>query len=140
MADGERERLLEEIGRARERVVELERAQAAEASRITELEAQISALATFAAESPARNDEPAAQAAPRAPDSKLQIFRRLFRGREDVYPTRFESAKTGKHGYGPACANKFVTGLCELPKVKCGEYKNQKFFPADDAVAGRACA
>lgn len=50
-----------------------------------------------------------------------------------MYPTRFESAK-GKQGYGPACANKFVKGLCELPKVKCGECKNQKFFPADDAA------
>lgn len=132
MADGDRERLLEEIGRARERVVELERAQAAEASRITELEAQISELAALASESLERNEVPAAPAAPRAPDRKLQIFRGLFRGREDVYPTRFESAKTGKHGYGPACENKFVKGLCELPKVKCGECKNQKFFPADD--------
>ena len=134
MSAGERERLLEEIARARERLVELERAQAAEASRITELEAQISALVALAAESPARKDEPAAQMAPRTPDRKLEIFRALFRGREDVYPTRFESAKTGKHGYGPACANKFVNGLCELPKVKCGECKNQKFFPADDAA------
>jgi hypothetical protein len=46
MADGDREKLLEEIGRARERVVELERAQAAQAARITELEAQLSILAT----------------------------------------------------------------------------------------------
>jgi hypothetical protein len=134
MANGARERLLAEIGRARERVVELEQAQAAEASRISELEAQISALAALPAESPAVNDVPEAQAAPRAPDRQLQIFRDLFRGREDVYPTRFESAKTGKHGYGPACANKFVNGLCELPKVKCGECENQKFFPADNAA------
>jgi hypothetical protein len=74
MADGERERLLEEIGRARERMVVLERAQAAEASRITEPEAQISGLLALAAESPARNDEPAAQAAPRAPDSSCRSF------------------------------------------------------------------
>ena len=134
MTDAERERLLEEIGWARERVVELARAQAAEAARIAELEAQLTAAAEIAVESPARNDLPAAQTVPRAPDRKLQIFRDLFRGRDDVYPTRFESAKTGKHGYGPACANKFVNGLCELPKVKCGECKNQKFFPADDAA------
>ncbi|CAN5327034.1 hypothetical protein BH09MYX1_BH09MYX1_65390 [soil metagenome] len=41
MADGDREKLLEEFGRASERVAELERAQAAEAVRITELESQI---------------------------------------------------------------------------------------------------
>ncbi len=67
-----------------------------------------------------------------APKEKLQIFRHPFRGRPAVDPTRFESA-SGKQGYGPACANKSVKGLCELPKVKCGECKNQKFFPADDA-------
>jgi len=31
------------------------------------------------------------------------VFRTLFRGREDVYPRRFESRKTGKSGYAPAC-------------------------------------
>jgi len=30
-------------------------------------------------------------------------------------------AKTGKPGYAPVCSNKFVPGVCELPKVKCGE-------------------
>jgi hypothetical protein len=40
-----------------------------------------------------------------APEAKIAIFRSLFRGREDVYPRRFESRKTGKSGYAPACAN-----------------------------------
>jgi hypothetical protein len=40
----------------------------------------------------------------------------------------------GKAGYAPACKNKFVPGKCELPKVKCGECKNQAFFPVDDAA------
>ena len=39
----------------------------------------------------------------------------LFRGREDVYPRRFESRKTGKAGYSPACANEWVRGMCEKP-------------------------
>ena len=140
MADGDRKRLAEEIGRARERVVELDRARDAEVTRVAELEAKIAALDAIGAESPeyalavpAPSDVPAAQAR-RSPDGKLQIFRSLFRGREDVYPTRFESAKTGKQGYGPACENKFAQGLCELPKVKCGECKNQKFLAADDAA------
>lgn len=30
------------------------------------------------------------------PDKKIRIFRSLFRGREDVFPRRFESMKTGK--------------------------------------------
>jgi hypothetical protein len=30
---------------------------------------------------------------------KIALFRSLFRGREDVFPKRFESKKTGKSGY-----------------------------------------
>ena len=37
--------------------------------------------------------------------AKIALFRSLFRGREDVYPRRFESRKTGKSGSVPACAN-----------------------------------
>ena len=74
---------------------------------------------------------------PRTPAEKVKLFRSLFRGREDVFPTRFVSKKTGKPGYAPACRNKFVRGVCELPKVKCGECPNQAFVPFDDAaVAG----
>ena len=31
--------------------------------------------------------------------AKVAFYRSLFRGREDVYPQRFESRKTGKSGY-----------------------------------------
>lgn len=31
-----------------------------------------------------------------SPDAKIALFRSLFRGREDVYPRRFESRATGK--------------------------------------------
>lgn len=33
---------------------------------------------------------------------KVQLFRSLFRGREDVHPVRWESKTTGKSGYAPA--------------------------------------
>jgi hypothetical protein len=67
-------------------------------------------------------------------EDKVGLFRELFRGRGDLFPTRFESRKTGKQGYAPACANKFVKGLCELPRVKCGDCRNQAFLPVDDAA------
>jgi superfamily II DNA or RNA helicase len=69
---------------------------------------------------------------PTTPEEKLRLFRSLFRGRADLFPNRFVSMKTGKAGYAPACANKFVRGVCELPKVKCGECLKQAFLPADD--------
>jgi len=53
------------------------------------------------------------------PEAKITLFRSLFRGREDVYPVRFESQKSGRTGYAPACANEWVRGLCEKPRVKC---------------------
>ena len=33
------------------------------------------------------------------PAAKIALFRSLFRGREDIYPRRFESLRTGKSGY-----------------------------------------
>jgi hypothetical protein len=54
-------------------------------------------------------------------EAKITLFRSLFRGREDVYPRRFENRRTGKSGYQPACANEWARGLCEKPKVKCAE-------------------
>jgi len=72
--------------------------------------------------------------APRTPADKVKLFRQLFRGRPDLYPTRFVGKKTGKPGYAPACSNKFVPGICELPKVKCGDCTRQAFKPVDDAA------
>ena len=71
---------------------------------------------------------------PRTPAEKVRLFRSLFRGREEIFPTRFVSAKTGKSGYAPACHNKFVRGVCDLPKVKCGDCPDQAFIPFDDAA------
>jgi hypothetical protein len=71
---------------------------------------------------------------PVPPAEKVALFRDLFRGRADVFPTRFVSKKTGTPGYAPACANKFVRGVCELTKVKCGECPNQAFRPVDEAA------
>lgn len=65
---------------------------------------------------------------------KISLFRGLFKEREDVYPRRFESRKTGKTGYQPACANEWIKGICEKPKIKCGECENRKFLPLTDEV------
>jgi superfamily II DNA or RNA helicase len=65
---------------------------------------------------------------------KIALFRSLFRGREDVYPRRFESRRTGKSGYAPACANEWVRGICEKPRIKCGECPNRGFLPLTDDV------
>jgi superfamily II DNA or RNA helicase len=65
---------------------------------------------------------------------KVALFRRLFRGRKDVYPTRWESKTTGKSGYAPACANEWRAGVCEKPRIKCSDCPNRSFIPLSDAV------
>lgn len=64
--------------------------------------------------------------------AKIALFRLLFRGRDDVYPRRFESRKTGRCGYQPACANEWARGLCEKPKTKCLACPHRKFLPMTD--------
>jgi hypothetical protein len=66
--------------------------------------------------------------------TKIALFRSLFRGREDLYPRRFESKKTGKSGYSPACGNEWVRGICEKPKIKCSECRHRRFLPVIDDV------
>lgn len=68
---------------------------------------------------------------------KVDLFRRLFAGRPDVFPARWENKKTGRSGYSPACANEWVKGICGKPKVKCGECPHQKFIPPDESVMER---
>jgi len=68
------------------------------------------------------------------PGAKIALFRSLFRGREDIYPRRFESRKTGKSGYQPACANEWARGLCDKRAVRCAECPNRRFLPVTDEV------
>jgi superfamily II DNA or RNA helicase len=70
-------------------------------------------------------------------DTKIALFRKLFRGREDVFPLRWENTKTGRSGYSPACANEWRRGICEKPKIKCSVCPNQAFIGVDDAAIER---
>lgn len=65
---------------------------------------------------------------------KVALFRRLFRGRTDVYAVRWESATTGKSGYAPACANEWRSGTCEKPRIKCSDCGHRSLIPISDAI------
>jgi hypothetical protein len=67
-------------------------------------------------------------------EHKIALFRSLFRGREDVYPRRFESQRTGKSGYQPVCRNEWIRPFCQKPKIKCGDCENRNFIPLSDDV------
>lgn len=64
---------------------------------------------------------------------KVALFRSLFRGRTDVYPHQWKSAK-GVIGYAPACGNEWKPGICRKPKIKCGECTKRLFLPVTDRV------
>ena len=87
---------------------------------------------TPAVEKPTFENAPVTNASPS--HEKVDLFRRLFAGRPDVFPMRWDNRKTGRSGYSPACANEWVRGICGKPKVKCGECPHQKFIPPDEGV------
>jgi hypothetical protein len=66
---------------------------------------------------------------PTTAQDKISLFRQLFPGRDDVFAKLWESTKTGRKGYAPACGNEWVSGVCEKPRVKCGDCPNEAFLP-----------
>lgn len=102
-----------------ERVAELERLRAAQG--VPAIQVSINATVTMVA--------------PTA--TKIALFRSLFRGREDVFPRRWDNTKTGKSGYSPVCRNEWVRGVCGKPKLRCGDCPHQSFQPVtDDIIRG----
>ncbi len=77
---------------------------------------------------------PATESSRLSPSDKVALFRRLFRGRTDIYPVRWESKTTGKSGYAPACANEWRPGVCEKPRIKCSDCGNRRLIPLSDSV------
>ncbi|MDO8588715.1 MAG: DEAD/DEAH box helicase, partial [Armatimonadota bacterium] len=63
--------------------------------------------------------------------ARVNLFRRLFRGRTDVYPVRWESTK-GKSGYAPACDYEWRPGVCGKPSVKCADCDQRKLLSVTD--------
>lgn len=69
-----------------------------------------------------------------SPSEKVSLFRSLFRGREDVYPRRFESRTTGKTGYSPVCRHEWQAGICQKPRIKCADCQHRSYLPVSDDV------
>ena len=112
---------------------------AGEESRLLRLETElIEAQARLAALKTAlgaqRDSIEASSSAPSTSVEKVALFRSRFRGRADIYPRFWTNARTGRKGYAPACGNEWARGVCEKPRVKCGECPNQAFLPVEDQV------
>ena len=63
---------------------------------------------------------------------KVDLFRSLFKGREDVFARRWYSKATGKGGYQPVCQIEWSRQLCDKRKFKCAECPNRLFAPLSD--------
>jgi len=109
-----------DLARARERLVELDRERTELCRAIAELE--------FATGGP---DITTAA-------GRVALFTSLFRGRPDVFASRWESTKSpGKTGWAPRCLNEWRPGVCGKPKVKCADCRNRRFVPWSEAEARR---
>ena len=67
-------------------------------------------------------------------EEKIRIFEEVFKGRKDIYAKRWESNKTGKSGYSPACANEFNQSKCDKPRMKCSECPYRELLPLTESI------
>lgn len=125
--------IVSELARAEARLAQLDCERKDLLSRISALRAELSskpAAPIITVESPPPSTAPA----PATQAEKVSLFRALFRGRTDVYPRRWENARSGKSGYSPHCANEWKREVCRKPKVKCGECPARAFVSVSDQV------
>src|SRR3990172_12418813 len=124
--------LNKEIADLQRRLAELDRARASVLTALEQLELRRTADVQPTSQTQMVWDAVTTTALSNA--EKVAVFRLLFRGRDDVFPRRWENSKTGKAGYAPVCRNEWVRGVCGKPHVKCGECPNQAFVPLSDDV------
>jgi superfamily II DNA or RNA helicase len=65
---------------------------------------------------------------------RIKLFMSLFRGRPDVFPKRWDNAKTGRSGYSPACKNEWMKGVCDKPRIPCSVCTHQAWLPVTEEV------
>ena len=66
-----------------------------------------------------------------SPEDKVALFRSLFRGRDDIYPVRWE--RNGKSGYSPAGVREWDRST-QLANNKKKSFHYTKLFPLTDEV------
>lgn len=121
----------EEIARIRQRLAGLDTERVGLERELETLERML-ASSSHSSEGPSFIGAPVTNNSPSA--EKIELFRRLFAGRPDVFPVRWDNRKTGRSGYSPACSNEWARGICGKPKIKCGECPHQAFIPPSDDI------
>jgi superfamily II DNA or RNA helicase len=132
MAAADRKALQDELAHAEAQLKDLERQRDTARARVQALHTQLTAV----------HEPPPLYITSTVPIQELdeltpervRLFRHLFRGREDVFARLWVNPKKQTKGYAPACANEWVRGVCEKPRVKCGECSHQAFLSMEDQV------
>jgi superfamily II DNA or RNA helicase len=119
--------------RLNQRLIEIEERRRQSEERLASLRTELDGIAT-AHRSPGNLPAVTTGSPPRNTAEKLDLFRRLFRGRTDVFAKFWSNPRTGKSGFAPACFNEWVHEVCKKPAVRCGECPNRSFIPLDDRV------
>jgi hypothetical protein len=133
MASPDLKSLQTEIALEEARLAEFDDDRTRVSRRISELKAKLSSLQTAEDyHQPATETALLIRNAPSTSAQKIALFMELFRGRPDVYPKLWINKKKGIEGYSPACSNKWIRGMCDKRKVKCGECLNQAFLPVTE--------
>ena len=97
----------EEIARIRRRLAELDAERGALERALEALEQKL-ASNSRASEGSASADAPVTNNSPSI--EKIELFRRLFAGRPNVFPARWENRKAKRSGYSSACSNEWAKG------------------------------
>lgn len=103
-----------------------------ESDELSRLQAENARLRALLARHGIAIDEPTTPSPPRSQltlEEKVNLFRSLFQGREDVFARRWFSPTTGKSGYQPVCSREWNREFCDKKKYKCAECPNREFQP-----------
>jgi len=137
--DKKRRILAEQIAQEEQRISEIHAELERRRGLVSSFKEQLAAI-ELSGVGPAAPDEGASsRMTTLSSEAKVQLFRSLFRGREDVFARRWESNRTGKAGYSPACANEWDPVLCgkgrgteSTRKANCIECCKHAFFRFTD--------
>jgi superfamily II DNA or RNA helicase len=139
----QRAEILNQIAREEAAIAILQADQAKAVERVTALREKLTSLLLAESEEPHHGMPSNDLGTPISNAAKVTLFRSIFRGREDVFPLRWDNTRTGKSGYAPACTNEWQEGICDKLSpsrragiATCGECKSQAFRPVtDDEIA-----
>jgi len=138
-SDERRRTLAEQTAREEQHISEIDAELEHRRALVSSFKEQLAAIEPRADRPTALDEGATSTTATLSSEEKVRMFRSLFRGREDVFARRWESSRTGKAGYSPACANEWDPVLCgkargpgSSVKTNCLECCQHAFFRVTD--------